>query len=61
MAKTIFPRTKIGDLSVSRMIMGTNNIMGGSHRTRARDLHIKQINNNAEAVAEIIEAYMEYG
>jgi hypothetical protein len=43
------------------MIMGTNNIMGGSHRTKARDLHIKGINNNAQAVAEIIESYLEYG
>lgn len=56
-----FPRTKIGDISVSRMIIGTNNIMGGSHRTKARDEHIKSINNNAEAVADIIEAYLEHG
>jgi len=56
-----FPRTEIGGLSVSRLIMGTNNIMGGSHRTRARDMHIKQINNNAKAVADIIEAYLSYG
>jgi hypothetical protein len=56
-----FPRTQIGGLSVSRMIMGTNNIMGGSHRTRARDMHIKQINNNRDAVAEIVEMYLEYG
>lgn len=56
-----FPRTKIGELSVSRMIMGTNNIMGGSHRTRARDLHIKEINNNVKAVADIVETYLSYG
>jgi hypothetical protein len=56
-----FPRTQIGNLSISRLIMGTNNIMGGSHRTRARDLHIKEINNNREAVAEIVEAYLSHG
>jgi len=61
MEKQMFPRTDIGGLSVSRMIIGTNNIMGGSHRTRARDVHIKEINNNVEAVAEIIEAYLEHG
>lgn len=56
-----FPVTNIGGLSVSRLIMGTNNIMGGSHRTLARDKHIMQINNNKEAVADIIEAYLRYG
>lgn len=61
MNETLFPRTKIGDLSVSRMIMGTNNIMGGSHRTLARDLHIKEINNNVNAVADIVETYLSYG
>jgi hypothetical protein len=57
----VFPRTNVGGLSLSRLIMGTNNIMGGSHRTYARDRHIKQINNNAPAVAEIVEAYLSHG
>ena len=61
MENASFPRTVVGGLSISRMIMGTNNIMGGSHRTFARDMHIKGINNNAEAVAEICEAYLEHG
>ena len=56
-----FPRTTIGGLSVSRMVMGTNNIMGGSHRTMARDLHIKEINHHAESVAAIVEAYLASG
>ncbi|MCL2814315.1 MAG: hypothetical protein FWD23_06925 [Oscillospiraceae bacterium] len=59
--KNAFPRTVIGGLSISRMIMGTNNIMGGSHRTFARDTHIKQINNNSQAVADIIQAYLAHG
>lgn len=61
MSNSQFPRTTVGGVSLSRMIIGTNNIMGGSHRTRARDVHIKGINNNAEAVAEIIETYLQYG
>ena len=61
MGTRTFPRTTIGSISVSRMIIGTNNIMGGSHRTKARDRHIKSINNNPEAVADIIGAYMMYG
>ena len=61
MDTTMFPRTQIGGLSVSRMIMGTNNIMGGSHRTKARDNHIIEINNNRTAVADIVETYLSYG
>jgi hypothetical protein len=57
----VFPRTNVGGLSLSRLIMGTNNIMGGSHRTKARDNHIKGINNNREAVADIVETYLSYG
>jgi len=43
------------------MIIGTNNVMGGSHRTFARDTHINGIfKDNANAVADLIEAYLEY-
>ena len=56
-----FPRTEVGGLSLSRMVIGTNNIMGGSHRTRARDVHIKGIFDKGEPVADMIETYMEYG
>ena len=61
MALDQFPRTEVGDLSVSRMIMGTNNVLGGSHRTKARDMHILDIFKTAQDVAELIEAYMQYG
>jgi len=62
MNDTVFPRTEVGGLSLSRMIIGTNNVMGGSHRTFARDVHINSIfRNNANAVADIIEAYLEHG
>ena len=61
MSEIQFPRTNIGGVSVSRLIAGTNNIMGGSHRTKARDTHIKNIFNRAEAVADIVETYLYYG
>ena len=61
MDKEIFPRTKIGNLSVSRMIIGTNNVVGGSHRTKARDLHIKGLFQDKESVASLIETYLDYG
>ncbi|MDR2618040.1 MAG: hypothetical protein LBC62_04135 [Treponema sp.] len=56
-----FPRTVIGGLSVSRMIIGTNNVLGGSHRTEARDLHIKGIFSGKEEVARLLEAYLAHG
>jgi len=58
---TNFPTTTVGGLEISRMIMGTNNIMGGSHRTHARDMHIISINHKVNAVADIVEAYLSYG
>ena len=56
-----FPRTKVGDLSVSRMIIGTNNVLGGSHRTKARDWHIKELFQDKESVARLLETYLDYG
>jgi hypothetical protein len=61
MANTEFPRTQIGSLSVSRMIIGTNNVLGGSHRTKARDNHIKSIFTGSREVAELLEAYLSHG
>ena len=56
-----FPRTEIGGLSISRMIIGTNNVMGGSHRTFARDTHIKGIfEDNKNAVADFIIYFILY-
>jgi len=57
----MFPRTEAGGLSLSRMVMGTNFIMGGSHRTPARNALIRALNNNPDAVADIICAYLEHG
>jgi hypothetical protein len=61
MSNAEFPRTKIGGLSVSRMIIGTNNVLGGSHRSMARDMHIKGIFKDRESVAELLEAYLSHG
>jgi hypothetical protein len=43
------------------MIIGTNNVLGGSHRTKARDTHIKGIFSTRESVAELLEAYLAHG
>ncbi len=55
-----FPRTTVGGVSVSRMIIGTNWFLGFSHTSAAKD---KLINStmDAPAVAEVIVAFMERG
>ena len=56
-----FPRTTAGGVSLSRMIIGTNWILGYSHRTTAADRNIKRLNGSKEAVAAILEVCLEQG
>jgi hypothetical protein len=57
---TQFPRTKIEDLSVSRLIMGTNWWLGYSHTSGAKDREILRV-CTAERVAEMIDVYLAAG
>jgi len=56
-----FPRTMVGGVSLPRMIMGTNWILGYSHRTSTADNMIVQKNCNAAAIKDMACAYLEYG
>lgn len=56
----VFPKTKIGNVEVPRMLIGTNWILGFSHKSTAASIHIREVNNSAEAVAKQFDAYMEY-
>lgn len=56
-----FPRTEVGGKSVSRMIIGTNWMLGYSHRTPSADRSIKTRYNCAEAFFPMFDAYMQYG
>ena len=53
-----FPRTEVGGKSVSRMIIGTNWMLGYSHRTPSADRSIKTRYNCAEAFFPMFDAYM---
>jgi hypothetical protein len=55
-----FPRTMISDLSVSRMIIGTNWFLGFSHTSAARDKYIKET-MTAGRMADIIEVFLAEG
>jgi len=50
----------IGDLSVSRMVIGTNWFLGFSHTSAARDKYIKET-MTAQKMADIIEVFLAEG
>jgi hypothetical protein len=56
-----FPRTTVGGISVSRMIIGTNWFLGFSHTTAAKDDYIKTNIMNRKAIADILEVYLKAG
>lgn len=55
-----FPRTTIEDLSVSRLMMGTNWFLGYSHTSLAKDKDIVE-SMTADRIADIVEAFMNAG
>ena len=55
-----FPRTKVGGLSVSRMIIGTNWILGWSHQGPAKDKLITSLNDRKN-IANILEVFFKAG
>jgi hypothetical protein len=55
-----FPRTMVGGVSVSRMIIGTNWLLGFSHTSAAKDNWIKGY-HTAKSIADILSVYFENG
>ncbi|MFA5101492.1 MAG: hypothetical protein WC547_11460, partial [Candidatus Omnitrophota bacterium] len=55
-----FPRTDVAGVSLPRMLIGSNWIAGFSHTSTAADHMIRNRYDNREAVATLIEAYLEY-
>jgi hypothetical protein len=56
-----FPRTDVGGLSLSRMIIGTNWFLGYSHATPAKDALIQSQVKSREKMADIIEVFLRAG
>ena len=52
-----FPRTEVGGVSLSRMIIGTNWILGYSHTTVAADNFIRQNHDTPEKIANMLEVF----
>lgn len=57
---TKFPRTEVAGISLPRLIMGSNWILGYSHTSTSADTMIRSRYSNKQAVAELVEAYLEY-
>lgn len=55
-----FPRTVVGGLSVSRLIIGTNWFRGFSHTSNAKDCFIKSY-QTSKNVADILTVFMQAG
>jgi hypothetical protein len=56
----MFPRTTIENLSVSRMIIGTNWFVGCSHTSHAKDSYLKGV-MTASKIADIMEVFVQHG
>ncbi len=55
-----FPRTDVGGLSISRLIVGTNWFLGYSHYSVAKDKLIQSV-QTPQTMADIIEVFMHAG
>ena len=58
---TQFPRTEVGGISLPRMLIGSNWILGYSHTGPAADEMITTHHASPENVAALLDAYMQYG
>ena len=59
--KTSFPKTEVGGVSLSRMVIGCNWISGFSHRGAASDTMIRENHSDPENPAKIFEVFLEHG
>jgi hypothetical protein len=56
----VFPRTKVGGVNLSRLVIGTNWFLGYAHQTKARSTMIQQ-RHNAGTMAEIMGVFAADG
>lgn len=56
-----FPRTQVENVSLSRMLIGTNWLLGWSHTSASADEMIKRRYGSAEAFRPILETFLRHG
>ena len=59
--KKQFPRTEVAGISLPRLLIGTNWLLGYSHTGPAADRMIADFHHGREPMCAVIEAYLEYG
>ena len=61
MENKLFPRTTVAGISLSRMIIGTNWMLGWSHTSPAADHQIKSRYHSGEAAIPMLETFLDRG
>ena len=61
MSEILFPRTTVAGESLSRMIIGTNWVLGWSHTTPAADHQIKRRFPDGESAWPMLKNFLDYG
>jgi hypothetical protein len=56
----LFPRTTVGNISLSRLIVGTNWFLGYSHYSAAKDKLIKDTQNR-DKIVSVLEVFLKSG
>jgi hypothetical protein len=57
----MFPRTTVGGVSVSRMVVGTNWFLGWSHASDAKDQLIRDVVRDRARITEILATFFRAG
>ncbi len=57
----MFPRTEVGGVSLSRMIIGTNWLAGYSHRSSSADEMIKARHATKDTIVPMLETFLSRG
>jgi hypothetical protein len=58
---TEFPRTTVGGVSLSRLICGTNWLLGYSHTSKAKDILLKELFAAPSKIAAVLEVFLRRG
>ncbi len=61
MERALFPRTEVAGISLSRMIIGTNWILGWSHTSPAADHRIKRRFSRGSDVCPLLTTFLDHG
>lgn len=56
-----FPRTEVGGMSLPRMLIGTNWLLGWSHTSAAADAEITEKFSEPKDFLPVFEAFLDYG